>query len=342
MRVLHVLCDLSPGGAEHLVLELCRRRGPGVEVEVATVFGGGALEAPLRAAGATLSIGSRRQARVIAPTLRRLSSAVARADVVHTHLFAGDTWGRVAALLARHPAVVTTEHNVNVDETWQIVPKRALARVSRRVVCVSEAVARHTREVERIAAPVEVIPNGVDVERFRPVERPPRRGADVRLLAVGRRVPQKGFDVLLAALPAGVRLTIAGEGPFAPPHPQVEWLGYVADPAPLYAEADILVVPSRWEGFGLAAAEGMAAGLPVVASAVDGLVEVVGAAGVLVPPGDVEALRAALVALLDDPGRRHELGIAARERAVARYSIVGMVRAYEALYARVLGERTRS
>lgn len=333
--MLHVVCDLTPGGAEHLILELCKRRASGFDVEVATVQGGGALEGAFREAGIPLVLGTRKKTRGVAPTFSGLLAAVGRADVVHTHLFAGDTWGRLAAMLARKRAVVTTEHNVNRDETWQRHVKRGLAPASRVIVAVSEAVARHTREVEGIdGGRVVVIPNGVDLTRFRPG--PPRADGPLRLLAVGRRVPQKGFDVLLDALPPGMTLRIAGEGPFRRDHPQVEWLGHVADPAPLYASSDVLVVPSRWEGFGLVAAEGLAAGLPVVASRVDGLVEVIGDAGLLVPPEDPAALREALVELARDPDRRGELGRRARARAEAHFDLDAMVRAYEALYLRIL------
>ncbi|MFZ5478220.1 MAG: glycosyltransferase [Myxococcota bacterium] len=324
-------CDLSAGGAERLVLELCRRRASDVEVEVATVMGAGPLEDAFRDAGVPVTIGGRPRKHPGVRALARLVPAVSRADVVHTHLFAGDTWGRIAAVLARHPAVVTTEHNVDRDETWQRGVRRALAPVSRVVVAVSEAAARHVEG----ARDVRVVPNGVDLDRLAraaPVD--VWSGTGMRLLAVGRRVPQKGFDVLVEALPEGVELAIAGEGPFVREHPRVRWLGRREDVPGLLAAADALAVPSRWEGFGIAAAEGLAAGMPVVASAVDGLVEVVGDAGLLVPPGDVAALRAALVRLRDDPALRRRLGEQGRARA-ARFSIDRTVSAYDAIYREV-------
>lgn len=333
MRVLHVLCDLSAGGAERLVLELARRRAAGVEVIVATVMGGGPLLPEFEAAGVRVVIGGRPPRHPGVRALATLTREVARADVVHTHLFAGDTWGRLAAVLARHPCVVTTEHNVDRDETWQRGVRRTLAPVSRVVVAVSEAAARHVEG----AREVRVIPNGVDLARFGA----PHVGRDGRhVLAVGRRVPQKGFDVLIEALPDDMSLHVAGEGPFHVEHPRVRWLGRREDVPALLAEADILAVPSRWEGFGLAAVEGMAAGVPVVASAVDGLVEVVGSAGLLVPAEDPAALRGALQRLRDDDALRRRLGEAGRERA-RRFEIGAMVRAYEALYRELVGGRRR-
>ncbi len=332
-RVLHVLCDLSAGGAERLVLEICRRRSSDLEMSVATVQGLGPLEPAFRAAGIPLIEGGRARKHLGVRATGRLVGAVQAADVVHTHLFAGDTWGRIAALLTGHRAVITTEHNVNRDETWQRWVKRGLAPVSRQIVCVSEAVARYSVEVEGIRD-VIVIPNGVDVDRFGPHP----GGPGNRVLAIGRRVPQKGFDVLLDALPAGFTLQVAGEGPFERDQPGVTWLGRREDVPALLAQADILAVPSRWEGFGLAAAEGLAAGVVVVASDVDGLAEVVGDCGVLVPPEDPAALRAALVRVGQDPALRRALAVRGPERARSRYSIDTTVRRYENLY-RGLGAR---
>ncbi len=323
LRVLHVLCDLSPGGAERLVLELARRASSDVRASVATVLGGGGLEAAFRAANVPLQLGDRRRGRPSAAGFAALRALARDHDVVHTHLYAGDVWGRLAAL--DHPCVISTDHNTDRDESWQRVARACTNPIARVVVAVSDAVARRVRG----ARSVVVIPNGVDLGRF---DTPHVGGDGRRALAVGRRAPQKGFDLLLRALPPDMTLDVAGEGPYAPAHPRVRWLGRREDIPALLAAADMLVVPSRWEGFGLAAAEGLAAGVPVVAFAVDGLVEVVADAGILVPPGDTDALRAAMARLRDDPALRAELGARGRARARARFDLGRMRDAYEALW----------
>jgi len=295
-----VLPDLSSGGAERLVLAHARAV-PGTVV--ATVFGGGPLFG--EAVGLPLVLGERRAGRPSAAALARLWRAATAADVVHTHLFAGDLWGGLAARFAGRRQV-SHEHNVDRDEAAHV---RAARRVSARwpaaTLAVSEAAARHS-----FSRDVRVVPNGVDRARF---AEPCRGGGG--LLAIGRRVPQKGFDVLLAALPPGVHLRVVGEGPYAPAHPQVTWLGRRDDVPALLAEADALVVPSRWEGFGLVALEGMAAGVPVVVSDVDGLGELVGEAGLRVPPGDAVALRAALERVIGERELRTTLSARGRARA---------------------------
>lgn len=331
-----MLCDLSGGGAERLVLGLCRAGL--VEQAVATVQGGGVLEPAFAAAGVPVWQGGRRPGTAGAATAWRLARHVRGVDLVHTHLFAGDAFGRVAGFVAGVP-VVTTEHNVNRDErAHHRLVKRALAPVARRVAYVSEAARAHAEAGEGIRHPGAcVVPNGVDLARFRPAV----PGPGTRLLAVGRDVPQKGFDVLLRALPDGVTLRIAGRstrrGTQRVGGATVEWLGEREDVPELLAASDLLVVPSRWEGFGLAAVEGMAAGVPVVASAVDGLVEVLGDAGVLVPPESPTALRAALERLIADPAQRAQRGAAGLARA-RRFSLERCAERYRALYAEVLQE----
>ncbi len=328
--MLHVICDLSGGGAERLVLGLCSERR--CEQEVATVMGGGALEGAYAAAGVRVHLGSARTGIGGAREVSRLARLASGFDLVHTHLFAGDTWGRLAARVARKP-VVTTEHNVNRDERGRHrLVKRALAGSSDRLVFVSRAARAWAERVEGIRhAHAVVIPNGIDLARFQPAA----PGPGTRFLAVGRDVPQKGFDVLLAALPDGVHLRIAGtssrRGVQQVRGATVEWLGAREDVPALMAASDVLVVPSLWEGFGLVALEGMAAGLPVVASAVDGLPELLGDAGVLVPPGDARALGSALGRVREDAGLRARSGAAGLARSVS-FSIQRCASAYAALY----------
>ncbi len=336
IRVLHVLCDLSGGGAERLVLGLCREGL--VHQEVATVHAQpDDLAEDYRRAGVRVHRGARARGTSGFAAILELTRLAHGFDIVHTHLFAGDTWGRPAARIARKP-VVTTEHNLNRDEnatrTWI---KRGMASSSDRLVYVSEAARRYAEAHEHIHHPhAVVIPNGIDLARFSR----PSTGPATRLLAIGRDVPQKGFDVLVRALPAGTHLRIAGRSTHrgvrtvAVPGgtATVDWLGPRDDIPDLLADSDILVVPSRWEGFGLAALEGMTAGVPVVASNVDGLAELIGDAGVLVPKDDPDALRDALVRLLADAPERARLADAGRARA-ALFSLAACARRYAALYA---------
>jgi glycosyltransferase involved in cell wall biosynthesis len=262
------------------------------------------------------------------------------ADLVHTHLVHADFYG---ALGRGGAALVSTKHN---DDPFRTGPfkhvERALTRRASRVICITEALRRfNVEEVGLPAEKLEVVHYGMDEPpaawRTEAVALPDGPLA----VAVARLVPQKGLDVAVEAL-AGldVTLVVLGEGP---ERERLEELarargtrlllpGRVGDVAAVLRRADLLVHPARWEGFGLALLEAMLAGLPVVASGVSSIPEIVvdGETGLLVPPDEPEALRAAVERVLADPG---ELGARGRERARSEFSIARMAERTLAVYA---------
>jgi glycosyltransferase involved in cell wall biosynthesis len=210
--------------------------------------------------------------------------------------------------VAGRPFVVTLHgSDVALAHKAPVLARPALRRAST-VICVSRALAA---EADGLGARrVEVIPNGVEIPSGVGAEADPPE-----LLYVGRLAPEKGIEELAAAT-HGLNLVVCGDGPLRDRLPGA--LGFVEDAERdrRYARAAVVVCPSRREGFGLACAEAMAHGKPVVASAVGGLLDLVvdGETGLLVPPGDPVALRAALERLLADAPLRRRLGAAGRER----------------------------
>ena len=287
----------------------------------------------------------------------RLPGRIARAagpfrpELVHTHLVHADVHGAAASLLLRVP-LVSTKHN---DDPFRAGPfrfvERLLARRGRRIIAITESLARFN--AERVGIPrakLVVVHYGLDAPPARWADNPPLtvpEGARV-LLALGRLVPQKGLDVAVRALPEVRRrhpdavLIVSGEGPerdalenlaaelgvgdglFLP--------GRAGDVAALLERAELLVHPSRWEGFGLVLLEAMLTSTPVVATRVSSIPEIVvdGETGVLVPADDPGALAGALVRVLDDPGT---LGAAGRARALEQFSAQAMARKTAAVYA---------
>lgn len=255
-----------------------------------------------------LELGSRPHPVRDARALLRLRGL--RADLVHAH---GLRAGSISALTGRRPLVVTW-HNAQTGRAAAAL-ERLAARASVTLAASQDlaetARARGARDVRLapVAAP-PLVPTGRDPGLGRPL-----------VLAVGRLHPQKGYDVLLEALPklGGAVVAVAGDGPLEDVlrarAPQVRWLGHRDDVADLYAAADVVVLPSRWEARSLTAQEALRAGRPLVATAVGGLPELLGAGALLVPPGDPVALGAAVRRLLDDPAEAAEL--AARGRLVA-------------------------
>jgi glycosyltransferase involved in cell wall biosynthesis len=224
------------------------------------------------------------------------------------------------------------------------------------VVSVSDASAR---EVERSLGlarfTVRTIYNGVDIGAGRGAEEgatTPPTGRSGRFVgAVGRLAPEKGMDVLLQAMALlpDTRAEVAGDGPERERLERsahelgiaslVTFAGWVEAPWPDHLAPDVLVVPSRREGFGLVAAEALMAGIPVVASAVGGLPEVLehGAAGLLVPPEDPTALAGAIQSVLSDVESTRTRVARGLESARRRFEPTVMAAAYEALYAELAG-----
>jgi len=240
-------------------------------------------------------------------------------------------------------------------------PTAAINRLAYRLgvlpVAVSPAVARSFKDMYGFA-PAVTIPNGIDIDRFhRPDAREPWRRAhgfredDILIASVARLEPQKAPELLVESFARALggssrcHLLLAGDGGLREAARQraehlgvaerVHFLGVCADVPELLAASDLFALASLWEGSPLSVLEAMAAGLPVVATAVGGVPELVedGMTGVLVPPGNPEALGRALALLAHDAERRRAMAKAAGAH-VARFTLDSMVEAYAELFAR--------
>jgi glycosyltransferase involved in cell wall biosynthesis len=219
---------------------------------------------------------------------------------------------------------------------------------------------RATRDTLLRSAPwlapddVTVIHNGIDPEPFASaVAAELLVPADAPVVGfIGRFDERKGLLDLARAWPAvaaalpDAHLVLVGKGPaeaaaraLLDGAPRVHWLGFRRDVAAVLKAMNILAVPSHWEGFGLVAAEALAAGVPVVAADASSLPEIVrdGREGLLVPAGDVDALAAALVRLGRDPAERRRMGAAGPPRVAAEFALDGMIDRYEALLSGLAG-----
>jgi glycosyltransferase involved in cell wall biosynthesis len=261
---------------------------------------------------------------MIAGFVHAARDAARDADVVHAHWLPA---GWVAARTGKPFAV--TLHGTDVELARRL-PRlaRAIFAHASSVIAVSNAIAAEARMLG--ARDVEVIPNGIDL--------PPVVGGEAEppyALYAGRLSKEKGVLELVDAA-RGLPLVVVGDGPLRQRVPQAR--GFVPREELLHVldGAAIVVCPSRREGFGMTCLEAMAHGKPVVATAVGGLVDLVvdGETGLLVPPRDPRALRAALESLLCDRELRGRLGTAGRERA-GSFAWSGIVARLLAVYERV-------
>jgi glycosyltransferase involved in cell wall biosynthesis len=307
--------------------------------------------------------------------LRRLAGwlrAGRRYDVVHDVQCLG--WGLLGLRAMGLPLVSTVHHPLTVDRrasfvrdetlrdavgTMQFYPigmQSFVARRMDRVLTSSEASGREIRRDFGVhPGRLAMVANGLDTDLYAPDPDVPR--APREILCVGRASdPNKGVRTLvdaLARLPRDVRLTLVDDdtpGNAARRRAReqgcadrLDLVGRVPTPelVRLYRRAALVVVPSRYEGFGLPAVEAMACGTPVVATSAGALPEVmgVGGGGVLVPPDDPDALAKAVASLLEQPETRQRLGARARPRIVASYSWPRVAGRTAQVYREVVEER---
>jgi glycosyltransferase involved in cell wall biosynthesis len=362
-KLLLAITLAEVGGAQTCVAQLLPALSGSFDVAVAA-FGDGPLRAAAAAAGARW-IELRHVRRAIGPRdmlgLVELVRVIRRdrPAIVHAHSSKAGVLARLAAALCRTPVIVFTAHGwafkaePGLRARLYLWADRLVARFTTAVVCVSE-----TERREGLAAGTcrpdrtVVIRNGIELERPRSRPQEPARPL---LVSVGRLKAPKDFQTLLEALSllGGVAFdtVIVGDGPDRAAleataahlgvNDRVTFAGTRDDVEALLASSSCFVLSTTSEGLPISILEAMAAGLPVVASRVGGVPELVedGVTGLTVPPRNPAALAEALRGLLADAGLRERLGAAGRLRAERAFSLAAFRRAHLDLYRELTAER---
>ncbi|MEV7733358.1 glycosyltransferase [Streptomyces sp. NPDC088921] len=363
-RVLHLTQPVD-GGVARVVTDLARAQlAAGLHVTVACPDG--PLAPAVRGLGADVRHwhATRSPGPALVREVRRLGQVLedVRPDLVHAHSAKAGLVGRLA-VRGRIPTVFQP-HAWSFEAVGGLTAALALrwerwgARWASQVVCVSAA-ERATGVRAGIGGRCTVVPNGIRPERFHPAPVDTVRsgvlpGVDPAaplVVCVGRLCRQKGQDVLLDAWDSvsqrvpDARLVLVGDGPDqerlrARAPRSVLFAGAVTDTAPWYQAADLVVLPSLWEGMALAPLEAMSCGRPVVLTDVDGARESLPPALVprcLVPPGDPTPLAEAVTTLLLDPLLREALGHQGRRHVLSTHDVRLTAEAVAAVYRAVLG-----
>lgn len=279
-------------------------------------------------------------------------------DIIHAHGFKASVPARLAAWRTGIPGVVYTSHNM-VDQNWTGLRRkiywkmeRSLAKVTDKLIVVSEAMKERFIQEGIPASRVELVHNGISLKPYElPLDREAKRAqlgvapGQTMIVCPARLIPSKGVDLLLEAVRKmgetrslnSLQVLVLGDGPLRAElensaatlglKDTVRFLGHRKDMPEVLKAADLFVLPSLAEGLPLSILEAMAAGCPVVASNVGGIPDAIrhGENGFLVNPGDAGALARALEFILSNPERRQAYASQARQNAITRFSSERMV-----------------
>jgi glycosyltransferase involved in cell wall biosynthesis len=353
IKILHIIPSLLPGGAEKMAVELAKFADREIfDVSVLCLRAGGFWEEELREARVPfMVIGSLKRPIILDFFKIVRFIRAAGPDIVHTHLFGADFYGRLAARLGGVKRIISTEQNLNWNENWlKKIAKHWTSKLAVRIVAASGAIKKYLIEQEGVEAEkIEVIYNGVEIDKFFNNNRNYETAAPL-VGSIGRLSKQKGFDYLIKAMAniTEIKAVIGGEGEEKNTlaneinelglERRVELAGLQKDAATFLNSLDIFVLPSRWEGFGIVILEAGLSGLPVLASRVDGILEIIsdGEDGLLFDPGDVDALSAKLQKLLTEPAERARLGKKLQQKVIEKFDIRKIVKQYEELYKKII------
>jgi len=364
LKIALCITDLEVGGAERCLVELAgrldrRRFRPIVYcLSRPPEPGDDSLLLALKDADVEVHCLDARRSWQFPPLVRRLQHYLKSQNphLLQTFLFHANIAGRVAA---RRAGVKFVSSGIRVAEQrhrWHLWVDRLTGRLVDRHVCVSRSVARFSETRARLPAEkLVVIPNGVDIQRF--TARQPAEMVSLGIPAgcrlatyVGRLDRQKGLPWLIETAPVWLgrlpesRLLLVGKGPLRPRlerlcrlagvSGRVHFAGWRRDVPEILAASDLLILPSAWEGMPNAVLEAMAAGLPVVATRVEGVEELLGSGAEMqtVGYGDSQALAEKVVRIIEDRETAAKLGVENRRRAQENFKLQCMVNAYEDLW----------
>jgi len=366
-KVLHVIDSLHLGGAQEVVLNLatCGNKQR-FSHDVATMHGRGVYWDRMQAQGIPLhSLSPQKYFPWYAASLPALLLR-GGFDILHCHLVASNIIAKPLGRLCRVPVVLNHDHtndDYRANDRLRLALDTLSNRLASHIIAVSDSCRRFLIERERVPAEkITLVQNAIDLRRYSPACGTrfearkalglPENGTVVA--GVGRLNPQKNFSLFIRIAAEVLKrhpqvvFVLAGDGPEEEllrnlarecgVAERLRFCGYVSDARQIYLAADVVLMPSLFEGLPMSLLEAMAMRVPVVASALDGIAEVVddGRDGFLVPSGDAQSFCERVCQLISNPSLAAEIGMAASDKVVRKFSAERMCREVERVYDRFL------
>jgi len=367
-KIFYLITELERGGAEILLLDLVKALPKEkFDIKVGYLRGQGTLSDEFKANNIDVTFFNIRSRFDIIGIFKLVNFLKRHCfDIVHTHLIDADIFGCIAAKIAKVPVIVSTKHNTDTFRKKKMPAvwlDTFLANNSTKVIAVSAAVKDFLIKFQKINPNnIEIIHNGVDLRKInRTIDIKQAKTAlginpdDHVVGCIARFDEQKGHRYLVEAMDKvsakikHVFFVFVGVGELEAKikerinqlnlNDKVKFLGQRDDINNILSALDVFVLPSVWEGLGIVLLEAQAACLPVVATKVDGIVEVVkdGVTGLLVPAKDAQSLAAAIINLIEDHDKACRYGKNGREFVSQNFSIEKMTKKIETLYHNLTG-----
>jgi glycosyltransferase involved in cell wall biosynthesis len=359
VKVLHIIGRLSYGGAENLLLDLCRKIDKTkFDISVLALQGAGSLQPKFEAAGVKVEVMRKRFKGDLA-MIRKVKEYIGKQkpDIVHTHLFVGDYYGGQAALKAKVPVIVSTKHDILSEGKVRDFLVHRVHRKINKIVAISRATKDFIIKHEKVPfEKVALIYNGIDSDKFYLPESKIFSQEITKIGAIGRLSPEKGHKYLIRACrfikDKKWRLLLVGDGAVRKDLERavqlldlegyVTFVGEVEDVRPYLEQIDIFVLPSLSEGLSLAIIEAAFAGRFIIATNVGGVPEIIKdkETGLLFKPKSIEQLVSRLKWAMEHKDEASKMARRLQAEVVDRFDINLIIKQYEQLYYDLLKNKS--
>lgn len=353
IKIIHIIGRLDYGGAERLLLDICRKLDKSVfDVSVLALQGTGRLEQKFVEAGISVETLNKKQRFNLSFINKvKVFLEAEKPDIVHTHLFVADFYGGQAALRAKVPVIISTKHDVLSLGFWRDIWSKYLHKKFTKIVAISNATRDYLMKKEKLDfEQIEVIYNGIDVQKYYQ-EGKLFFDEIVNLGSVGRLSKEKGHKHLIRACrflkTKDWHLTLVGDGPLRKEleksakmldlQDKIEFVGEVADVRPYLEKMDIFVLPSVSEGLSLAIIEAAMAGKFIIATNVGGVPEIIRhkQTGLLFRPKNIEQLVRQLNWAIENKADVKNMARQLQKEVVEKFDINKIIFQYQDLYSKL-------